>query len=77
MMAVSVETEPRFKAGVPEVLFEGSYYAHPSDGRQFLMIESGSAKDDAEAGEISPRREIIVVENWFEEIKRFAPVEGN
>ena len=43
------------------------------DGKRFLMIEGRAAKDDEQAGEMSLRREIIVVENWFEEIKRLAP----
>jgi hypothetical protein len=83
MMAVSVETGPALKAGIPEVLFEESYYGPSMDGRnydispdgqRFLMIIQGrAAKEDAQAGEMSPRREIIVVENWFEEIKRLAP----
>jgi len=84
MMAVSVETEPSFKPGIPEVLFEGSYfiplnkgrnYDISPDGERFLMIEGKAAKNGERADEMSSRREVIVVENWFEEIKRLAPAE--
>jgi len=86
MMVVSVETEPSFKPGIPEVLFEGSYfeplnkgrnYDISPDGQRFLMIEGRATKDNEQAGEMPPRREIIVIENWFEEIKRLAPAEGD
>ncbi len=74
MMAVSVETEPTFSAGKPEVLFEGSYLSSESDpefqyydispdGQRFLMIK-------AEEGSTAP---INVVLNWFEELKRLVP----
>ncbi len=74
MMAVSVETEPTFSAGKPEVLFEGSYLSSESDpefqyydispdGQRFLMIKEAGA-DQAQ---------IHVVLNWFEELKRLVP----
>ena len=73
MMAVSIQTEPTFRAGRPEVLFEGSYrstqnpaglqyYDLSPDGQRFLMIK----KDDDPA-------QINVVLNWFEELKRLVP----
>ena len=75
MMAVPVDTEPTFSAGDPEVLFEQQYhrfrssrtYDVASDGR-FLMI-----KDGATTGEAAPTAQIIIVENWFEELKRLVP----
>ncbi len=73
MMLVSIETEPTFRAGRPDVLFEGSYRSTPiplgmqyydimPDGQKFLMIK----RDQAPA-------QINVVLNWFEEIKRLVP----
>jgi len=73
MMAVSIQTEPTFRAGRPEVLFEGSYRATPvpaglqyydisPDGQRFLMI-----KRERELAQIN------VVLNWFEELKRLVP----
>ena len=77
MMAVPVDTEPTFTAGDPAVLFEQQYYYVRSDrtydvapdGR-FLMVKEGATTDDASA----PTAQIILVENWFEELKRLVPV---
>ena len=76
MMVVSVETEPAFRAGRPEVLFEGfyrttgltpgwQYYDISPDGERFLMV-----KETAEEGQIH------VVTNWFEELKRLVPTDN-
>lgn len=74
MMAVSIETSPSFKAGKPEMLFERMYYSysytssydiHP-DGSRFLMIKS---EDEPES------RQISIVLNWDEELKRLVPVD--
>jgi serine/threonine-protein kinase len=81
MMAVTVKTEPTFAVGNPEVLFEAPYYVIPDrpydispDGKRFLMIRDEiQAQEGDEAVEIPPITELIVVENWFEEIKRLAP----
>ena len=77
MMAVPVDTEPIFNAGDPEVLFEQPYYSFrgsrtydvASDGR-FLMIKEGTTTDDGSA----PTAQIILVENWFEELKARVPI---
>ncbi len=77
MMAVSVDTEPTFSAGDPEVLFEQEYYSFRTsrtydvapDGR-FLMIKRGAPTDDGEG----PTAQITVVLNWFEELKERVPV---
>jgi len=72
LVAVSVQTEPTFKAETPVFLFEGTYFHGPFnrtsnydislDGQRFLMIkeERGIAQ-------------IHVVLNWFEELKRLVP----
>ncbi len=76
MMLASVQTEPTFRAGRPEVLFEGSfmrtrrgqiampYYDISPDGQQFLMIKAAEGSQSAQ---------INVVLNWFEELKRLVP----
>ena len=77
MLLVSVETEPTFRAGRPEVLFEGSYatsipfnvvgyqyYDISPDGQRFLMIKQSEQVRDTQ---------INVVLNWFEELKRLVP----
>jgi hypothetical protein len=77
-MAVPVEPGPTFRA--PTELFTGPYYygatvSSPdvydvsADGRRFLMIEPGAPDD----GQTPP--DIVIVENWFEELKRLVPVE--
>jgi Tol biopolymer transport system component/predicted Ser/Thr protein kinase len=76
MMAVEIATQPSFAAGKPRMLFEGSYEPMPRgaanydvspDGQRFLMLKPvGSA-------EAAPTQ-IVVVQNWFEELKQKVPV---
>jgi hypothetical protein len=74
VMAVPIESTSGFRAGDPSKLFAGPYFTEFSgssydvspDGQRFLMIKTaGSAVTN------TPR--IIVVENWFEELKRLVP----
>ena len=68
LVAVEVSTTPTFARGRSTALFPargfsndfGGQYAVSSDGRRFLMIRSVVAN--------APER-LIVVENWFEELK--------
>ena len=84
MMAVTVETEPTFAVGNPELLFEAPYYVIlgkpydiSPDGKRFLMIKDETqAQEGDQVVETPPITELIVVENWFEEIKRLAPAEA-
>ena len=77
MMRVPVETEPTLTLGSPEVLFEDSYYRVGSartydlapDGR-FLMV-----KEAAAAAQADGRLEIVLMQNWFEELERLVPRE--
>ncbi|MDA2926854.1 hypothetical protein MYX78_06410 [Acidobacteria bacterium AH-259-G07] len=73
MMAVRVKPEPTFTVGSPRLLFTGSYlssgpaqraqqYDVSPDGQRFLMLKEGSAPT-----------QLIVVQNWFEELKRLVP----
>jgi len=74
MMVVSVVTAPTFQAQTPRLLFEGSYKYDPGglvsnydislDGQQFMMVKE---TEDQEA------KQINVVLNWFEELKRLVP----
>jgi Tol biopolymer transport system component len=73
MMAVEVRTDPAFSAGRPRRLFGGSFrpgYANSHsfdaspDGRRFLMVR-------LDPGSIP--RQINIVLNWFEELKRLVP----
>jgi serine/threonine-protein kinase len=72
VIAVSVESAPGLKIGTPHELFEGPYFnsghdwAITPDGRAFLFIRD-------KEGQNGPG-EMNVVLNWFEELKRKAPV---
>jgi len=73
MMVVDVQTGPSFRAGKPRMLFEEQSYSYTydisPDGKRFLMIKSlGSAQ--------GPSDQVTVVLNWFDELRRRAPVGG-
>ena len=70
MMAVAVTTEPTFTIGTPEVLFEEPYYR--SGGRHYDLAPDGRL---LMIKEHSATKNIHVVFNWFEELKRLVPVE--
>jgi serine/threonine protein kinase/Tol biopolymer transport system component len=73
VMAVAVETEPSFKPGKAEVLFQGKYDSEwdiSPDGKRFLMLKQA-------AQTVKPTeslRKINIVLNWFEELKQKVPV---
>jgi len=77
MLAVAVETEGEFSFAAPVQLFSGSYrsiaasvassYDVARDGR-FLMIQ-----DEDAANTNAPPGSIVVVQNWFEELKQRVP----
>ena len=77
MMVVSVSADPVFVASTPEVLFQGAYaggspgaagrvYDISPDGERFLMIRQRTAEETG--------TDIILVENWVEELKRLVPL---
>jgi serine/threonine protein kinase/Tol biopolymer transport system component len=73
MIAVTIETEPEIRVINSEVLFEGLYYTDSNrsydvsqDGQRFLMIK--------ETEEHQAATQLIVVLNWFEELKRLVPI---
>ena len=65
-----------FTVGNAELLFEGPYlnllgsrtYDVAPDGERFVMVQLGSSATDAEA-----QAELIIVQNWFEELRRLVP----
>jgi serine/threonine-protein kinase len=73
MMVAAVETEPTFRVGERRALFPlGSEYRLPQaytaydvalDDQRFLMVRLFQATEDRVAGTL------IIVENWFEELK--------
>jgi Tol biopolymer transport system component len=74
MMAVPVMATPRFSVGTPRKLFQGSFrvsdgsrsYDVTADGRRFIMVQP---REQAPL----PVSQIVVVQNWGEELKRIAP----
>ncbi|MDP2577143.1 MAG: hypothetical protein Q8W48_05485, partial [Candidatus Palauibacterales bacterium] len=66
-VAVAIETEPVFRTGAREVLFEGAFVANSShanydispDGERFVLIK-GSEESN----------QLVIVLNWFEELRR-------
>jgi serine/threonine protein kinase/Tol biopolymer transport system component len=76
MMAVEIATQPSFSAGNSRMLFEGPYQPSPAtipnydvspDGQRFLMLKP------SEQTSFSSLTQIVVVQNWFEELKQKAP----
>ncbi len=75
VMSATVEGESTFRAGNPTRLFEGPYfmaagqagrtYDVSPDGKRFLMIKVAGASN-----ETSTPTSIVVIEHWFEELKR-------
>jgi Tol biopolymer transport system component len=73
IMAVEIESEPTFTPGTPCPVVEGRYRVNYStvdtDGERFLMIKEVSEPSDTQ----SNPPQLIVVQNWFEELERLVP----
>ncbi len=72
-MAVPLQTRPTFSAGRPDLVLERQYpvgesagpnYDIAADGQRFLMIK---ADDSARLPQL------VLVQNWFEELKAQVP----
>jgi serine/threonine protein kinase len=87
-IVVPLESESSFIPGNPEILFRGTYFEytvfqpkvtawdiHP-DGDKFLMIKPAAVTDEesSETSTAAEPRKIIIVTNWFEELKEKVPV---
>lgn len=74
MMAASVQTAPAFSSGNPAKLFDGyraglgRNYDVSRDGRRFLMID-----DHGTGAQATPQAGMVVVLNWFEELRAKLP----
>ena len=69
-----IETEPTFAPGAPEVLIEGPFprgYTMAPDGQRFLVAKTLEEEEGEDA--LGPGNTMVVVYNWFEELKRLAP----
>ena len=78
LMVVAVETGETFRAGPPLLLFEMAQperdhgdparYGVTPDGQRFLVVTTGQGEASVGA------TEIVVVQNWFDELKRLVSV---
>jgi serine/threonine-protein kinase len=75
MMSVNIGSSPTFTAARPTVLFTATYvpastpypnYDVSRDGRRFLMVQSDLRQPAAPT-------QLVVVLNWFEELRRLVP----
>ena len=73
MMVVQVSAEPELTLTRPQVLFKGEFelglfgfanYDVSADGKRFVMVQPVGTPE---------RHELVVVLNWFEELKRLFP----
>jgi hypothetical protein len=72
-MSVPVQAGPTFVAGQPSEVLKipaqaSLAYDVAQDGRFLFHLQQSAL-----SGEETPRREIIVVQNWFEELKARVP----
>ena len=89
LMAVEVETEPTFKFGRSQALFNagdiglrtrsivGDFDISP-DGKRFLMLKKAATTDEeSQAEESVPQilNKITIILNWFEELNERLPVQ--
>jgi serine/threonine-protein kinase len=77
LMRATVETAGGFHAGVPSLVVAGAYvdagarsYDISRDGRRFLMMKARIDAGDPLAG----LTQIVVVQNWFTELRARVPV---
>lgn len=80
LMRVPVKTGSTFEHGTPEKVIDAPYlvrtfggllarsYDVSADGQRFLMLKETSGADER-----PPSARIILVQNWFEELKRRVP----
>ncbi len=79
MFGVPAPTAPTLKVGTPVALFQGQFYIAPTgsprpqydvtaDGQRFLMLAPLPGES------LTDQSRIVVVQNWFEELKRLVPV---
>ncbi len=76
-MRVPVEAPSTvWSAGTPVVLFQGRYFTE-TQGRTYDVSPGRQAVSDGQGGGCRPGRphatQIVVVQHWFEELKRLVP----
>ena len=79
MMVVAINADLLFTGLHPRTLFAGRYitgafvrdFDLSPDGQRFLMLRAS-----VQQNEPSERTELIIVQNWFEELKRLVPTDN-
>ena len=80
LMVVPVQTESMGTAAAPEALFSlggyfspgvGRHYDISPDGQRFLFLKPAEV---AQTSEDAPLPQLVLVLNWFEELKERVPV---
>ncbi len=72
VMVVRIETEPSLRPGESRVLFQGDYVHDVSRGYEYVRSQDRFLMMKDDESESDPR-ELVVVTNWFDELKRLAP----
>ena len=80
LLAVPVDTEPSFTYDTPQSLFSLVNYAFPAWGRKYDIAPNGQrfvflAFPRAQPGADAGPPQLIVVQNWFEELRRLVPTD--
>jgi len=75
MWAVNVRTDPDFSPGKPRLLFEkrGLGIAIPVRGYDISLDDQFFLMVKLEEREPQPVTEMILIQNWFEELKQLVP----
>ena len=74
LWAVDIETEPRFAAGAPRLLFPlGLVLASARAGFDYDVSPDGERFLAKTKGEDAPPVQIHVVMNWVEELEQLSP----
>ena len=69
MMAARVGTNPKFRVDKPKRLFSGDYSGASRDP-QFDVAPNGQRFVMVKSDETSTLRQMVVVQNWVEDVKR-------
>ena len=75
MMAVRVSETPELSLGQPVKLFDDAGYAHSTGARSYDRTKDGRfliTKAQRPSGTSAPGS-LVIVHNWFEELKRMVP----
>ena len=79
MMRVAIERDgTTLTAGRPEELFEWLFYNRPGQGTEYALGPDGRflmVARNAQTGSADSPYDLVVVQNWFEELKRLVPTD--